>query len=65
MFFSTTKKAAIIRNYIILSVFVMLIGAGLTDVFKKPSRIGQQDRLDSYFRYINVGLVNQAQKLGR
>ncbi|ACK67935.1 conserved hypothetical protein [Rippkaea orientalis PCC 8801] len=65
MLFIKTNKAVIIRNYIILSLFVTIMGVGLTDTFKQPSRVGQQDRLDNYFRYINAGFVNAAQKLGR
>ncbi|GBF82324.1 hypothetical protein [Aphanothece sacrum] len=65
MLSSTTDKNIIIRNYLILILTVMVLGAGLTDMFKSPDRMGQQDRLHNYGRYISVGLVNQARKIGR
>ena len=65
MLSSPTNKAAIVRNYILLSLVVMILGAGLTDIFKNPGRVGQKDRIDNYVRYINAGFVAQAQKLGR
>lgn len=60
-----TNKAAIVRNYILLSLVVMILGAGLTDIFKNPGRVGQKERIDNYVRYINAGFVAQTQKLGR
>lgn len=65
MLSSPTNKAAIVRNYILLSLVVMILGAVLTDIFKNPGRVGQKDRIDNYVRYINAGFVAQAQKLGR
>ncbi len=65
MLSTSTSKAAIIRNYILLSLVVMILGAGLTDIFKNPGRVGQKDRIDNYVRYINAGFVAQTQKLGR
>ncbi|MGP0128884.1 MAG: hypothetical protein ACTMUB_06345 [cyanobacterium endosymbiont of Rhopalodia musculus] len=65
MLSTSTNKAAIIRNYILLSLVVMILGVGLTDIFKNPGRVGQKDRIDNYVRYINAGFVAQTQKLGR
>ncbi len=65
MLSTPTNKAAIARNYILLSLAVMVIGAGLADIFKNPSRVGQKGRIENYVRYINAGFVAQAQKLGR
>ncbi|BBA78837.1 hypothetical protein RGRSB_0226 [cyanobacterium endosymbiont of Rhopalodia gibberula] len=65
MLSTSTSKAAIIRNYILLSLVVMILGVGLTDIFKNPGRVGQKDRIDNYVRYINAGFVAQTQKLGR
>jgi hypothetical protein len=62
MLSNTTDKTIFIRNYLILAFTVMVLGAGLADMFKSPDRVGQQDRLNNYGRYISVGLVNQAQK---
>lgn len=65
MLSTLTNKTAIIRNYVLLSLVVMILGVGLTDIFKNPGRVGQKDRIDNYVRYINAGLVAQTQKLGR
>ena len=65
MLSTLTNKAAIIRNYILLSLIVMILGVGLTDIFKNPGRVGQKDRIDNYVRCINAGFVAQTQKLGR
>ncbi|XTZ19383.1 MAG: hypothetical protein ACQZ3M_05970 [cyanobacterium endosymbiont of Rhopalodia fuxianensis] len=65
MLSTSTNKAAIIRNYIFLSLVVMILGVGLTDIFKNPSRVGQKDRIDNYVRYINAGFVAQTKKSGR
>ncbi|BAP17148.1 MAG: hypothetical protein KPI85_05510 [cyanobacterium endosymbiont of Epithemia adnata isolate EadnSB Bon19] len=65
MLSTSTNKAAMIRNYILLSLVVMILGVGLTDIFKNPGRVGQKDRIDNYVRYINAGFVAQTQKSGR
>ncbi|WP_267383318.1 hypothetical protein [Cyanobacterium sp. uoEpiScrs1] len=65
MLSTSTNKVTIIRNYIILSLVVMVLGVGLTDIFKNPGRIGQKDRINNYIRYVNAGFVAQTQKLGR
>ncbi|MGP0128566.1 MAG: hypothetical protein ACTMUB_04650 [cyanobacterium endosymbiont of Rhopalodia musculus] len=68
MFTKTTtvnENVIVIRNYIILAATVMMMSSGLVDTFLSPFRAAQQDRLDSYGRYVSAGLVAQAQKFSR
>jgi hypothetical protein len=62
---ATTENTTAIRNYIIAAVSVILLSAGVTDLFTNPARVAQQDRLDDYGRVISAGLVAQAQTWGR
>lgn len=62
MLSTSTNKTAIIRNYILLSLVVMILGVALTDIFQNPGRVGQKDRIDNYVHYINAGFVAQTQK---
>lgn len=65
MSLSTKNVLTIFRNYFILALLVMYISFGLTDVFYHPNRLGQQQRLNNYGRFINVGLVQTLQQLIR
>ena len=61
---TTHDNNAAIRNYAILAASIIFMSAGLTDVFCNPSRVGQQDKIDTYSNVISVGLVAQAKNLG-
>ncbi|MEA5511234.1 hypothetical protein VB715_15785 [Crocosphaera sp. UHCC 0190] len=65
MFLTSGKVFVILRNYLILALFVMFISWGLTDVFTNPNRLKQQQYLDHYGRYFNAGLVNILPRLLR
>ncbi len=60
MLSTTSDTTTLIRNYLITLTSVMLLSAGVADMFNNPARIAQQDRLDNYGRFISAGLVNQA-----
>lgn len=62
---NTTNNTIIIRNYIILTATVMFTAMGLTDTFSAPTRIGQQDRINSFGQVLSAGLVSYSQTLGR
>lgn len=62
---TTTTNTQIIRNYIIAATTVMLISVGVSDMFNNPQRIAQQEKLDSYGRYIGAGLVSYGKSLAR
>ena len=65
MSLTASKIFIILRNSLILLLSVMSISIGLTDTFTHPTRLGQQQRLDTYGRYINAGLVETLQRLIR
>jgi hypothetical protein len=62
---STPSSHLVIRNYLMAIATVMLVSVGMADTFNSPSRIAQQDRLDSYGRYLSAGLVTYAKTWGR
>jgi hypothetical protein len=62
---ATQNNTAAIRNYAILAASIIFMSAGLTDLFFNPSRVGQQDKIDTYSNVISAGLVSQANNLGR
>lgn len=62
---NTTNNTIILRNYIILTATVMFTAIGLTDTFLAPTRVGQQDRLNSFGQVLSAGLVSYSQNLGR
>ena len=65
MLSATPDKITIVRNYLILMGLITVVITGLSHVFDNPDRVGQQDRLQNYGRYISAGFVNQAQKISR
>ncbi|MEA5537280.1 hypothetical protein [Crocosphaera sp. XPORK-15E] len=65
MFLTSGKVFGILRNYLILALFVMFISLGLTDIFTNPNRLKQQQHLDYYGRYFSAGLVNKLPTLFR
>ncbi len=62
MLSATQNSTAIIRNYLILAATVMVMSVGLAETFTTPERAAQQDRMNTYGRYISAGLVSYAQK---
>ncbi len=62
---NTTNHTIILRNYIILTATVMFTAIGLTDTFLAPTRVGQQDRINSFGQVLSAGLVSYSQNLGR
>ncbi len=62
---TTTNNTSFIRNYIIAATTVMLMSAGMADLFNNPERIAQQTKLDNYTPYISAGLVSYGKSLGR
>jgi hypothetical protein len=65
MLITTTTNTQIIRNYLIAAIGVMMVSLGVADMFYSPSRLGQQDRLNSYSPYISAGLVSYGKSLAR
>lgn len=65
MLTTTTDNSPIIRNYIIAVLGVMLVSAGVADMFNSPFRLGQQERLNSYSTYVSAGIVSYGKSLGR
>ncbi|NJK50196.1 hypothetical protein HC931_20500 [Candidatus Gracilibacteria bacterium] len=59
------RHRTLIRNYLIVLSSVTLLGIGLADICNCPSRIAQQDRLDNYGRYIDVGVASYVQRTVR
>jgi hypothetical protein len=62
---TTNNNNQLIRNYIIAATTVMLMSAGVADMFNNPQRLAQQDRLDGYGHYISAGLVSYGKSLAR
>ncbi|MCU0537500.1 MAG: hypothetical protein MUD14_26730 [Hydrococcus sp. Prado102] len=60
---SAIKNTTFIRNYAIAIVSVTMMSVALTDLYNQPSRIGQQNKLDSFSRVVSAGLVSQSQKV--
>jgi hypothetical protein len=60
---TTTLNATILRNYLIAAASVIFFSIGAVDLFNNPYKNVQQEKINSYGRYISAGLVSQAQKL--
>lgn len=60
-----TANTTAIRNYLILTISVVMVSAGLAELVNNPARIARQDRLDGYVPYVSAGLVSGAVKSAR
>lgn len=56
------RNRTLIRNYVIVLSSVTLFSMGLAEICNCPYRIAQQDRLDSYGRYFDVGVASYVQR---
>ncbi|MEL4896278.1 hypothetical protein [Crocosphaera sp. Alani8] len=65
MLSTDTKKTAIFRNYLIIMGTLATLITGLGGLFENPDRLGQQDRLDNYGRFVSGVVVNQARRIRR
>ncbi len=65
MLSTDTKKTIIFRNYLILMGTLAMLITGLGGLFENPDRLGQQDRLENYGRFVSGVVVNQANKIRR
>lgn len=59
------RNKILIRNYLIVLSSVTLLSVGLAEICNHPSRIAQQDRLDGYEPYLDVGVASYVQRTVR
>ena len=57
---TATQNNTTIRNYLVAAVSIIMLSAGVSDLFQNPSRLAQQDKIDQYSRAISAGLVSHA-----
>ena len=65
MLSTNNQKTVILRNYLILMGTLAMLIIGLGDLFENPDRLGQQDRLENYGRFVSGVVVNQSKKIRR